>query len=241
VINTILFDLDGTLLKITQETFITNYFGKLKKVFERLEMNPDLSVKAVWAGTKAMVENDGTVLNHRRFWDTFTGFLNLDDEKRSVVERNCDAFYTNEFNTVKEVMEPTDIPSRLIPALAAKGYTVALATNPLFPACAVTTRLDWIGLTPHDFSYITHYANSKYCKPNLEYFREVLGKLNKQPGECIMVGNNVDEDMCAGRLGMETFLITDCLENESGTKIEAYKHGTQAELEAYLMSLPDLM
>ena len=237
MINTVLFDLDGTLLKVTQEAFVGTYFGKLKKVFERLGFDADLAIKGVWIGTKAMITNDGAMLNHGRFWESFTKFMNLSDEQRKIAEESCDAFYIGEFDSVKEIVEPTDVPARLIPALRDKGYTVVLATNPLFPECAVTTRLNWLGLTPSDFALITHYANSRFCKPNLDYFREVTEKLGKSARECIMVGNNTAEDMVAEALGIDTFLVTNYMENDSGVDVQKYKNGSLEDLEAYLMSL----
>jgi len=234
-----MFDLDGTLLKISQEAFLGAYLKELQKVFSRLGMDAGLSVKALWAGTKAMVLNDGSKLNSKRFWEVFADLTGLDDSRLKLVEDECERFYVNEFNAVKEVADPGSTSKRLVRALASKGYALVLATNPLFPACAVATRLEWIGLLPQDFSYITHYANSTFCKPNPGYFWEVLKQINKGPEHCIMVGNSTNEDMSAGALGIETFLVTDYLENESGADIAAFKHGSLAELETYMMSLPD--
>ena len=41
-----------------------------------------------------------------------------------------------------------------------------------------------------------------------------------------MIGNDVDEDMCASRLGFSTYLITDCLINRKDKNINVYNHGT---------------
>jgi FMN phosphatase YigB (HAD superfamily) len=233
-----MFDLDGTLLQISQELFLGTYLPELGKVFARLNLDVEACVKAVWAGTKAMALNDGSMLNADRFWTTFADHIGLPGEKLRDVEAACNAFYMNEFAVVKSVMTPNDISGRLVRALKAGGYTIVLATNPLFPACAVDTRLSWIGLAPDDFILITHYANSTYCKPNLGYYREIFGKINKEPRQCLMAGNNPSDDMSAGALGAETYLITDYLENESGMDIERFRRGTLAELESYLMSLP---
>jgi hypothetical protein len=46
--------------------------------------------------------------------------------------------------------------------------------------------------------------------------------------------------MCAGELGVETYLVTDYLENEPNMDIEGFRHGSLAELEAYLGALPNL-
>lgn len=72
-----------------------------------------------------------------------------------------------------------------------------LAINPIFPRSAVESRIGWAGLDVSDFEYITTYENSWYCKPNPEYYNEILSKLNLQSGECPIVGNDVTEDMVA--------------------------------------------
>ena len=237
MIDTLLFDLDGTLLQFSQNAFIGAYFAELKKALTKIGLDADLAVQAVWAGTKAMIQNDGSQLNTQRFWQGFAEFMGLAEERLREVEAACDSFYTNEFNIVKSIVAPTDIPKRLVRAMAAKGFVIVLATNPLFPLCAVESRLNWAGLLPQDFRHITHYANSTFCKPNPEYYREVFAAIGKAPQQCMMIGNNPVEDMCAGALGAETFLVTDCLENEAGVDISEFRQGTLAELEAYLNTM----
>ena len=58
-----------------------------------------------------------------------------------------------------------------------------------------------------------------------------------KPEECLMVGNDVSEDMVTEQLGMKTFLLTDCLINKAGVDISQYPHGGFAELDAYLKEL----
>ena len=93
------------------------------------------------------------------------------------------------------------------------GYELVLATNPIFPQVATYSRLRWAGFQPEDFSLITTYENSTSCKPNLAYYQEILQKIGRAPSECLMVGNDVTEDLCVRELGMEAFLLTDCLIN----------------------------
>jgi len=238
MINTILFDLDGTLLQFSQNEFIHAYFGELAKVFGKMGMDVKKSSEAVWAGTVSMALNDGSTLNKNRFWSCFSQTLSLSDDECSVVEAACDNFYVNEFNNVKSVLRPNDISKRLIKSMTEKGYVVALATNPLFPLCGVETRLSWAGLSASDFALVTHYGNSSYCKPNPKYFEEVITKLGRSPSECLMVGNNPVEDMVAHTLGIEAFLVTDCMENEAEADITSFPKGSLAELEDYLTGFP---
>ena len=99
------------------------------------------------------------------------------------------------------------------------------------PAAAETIR------ALHDFEFITTYDNSSFCKPNPDYYREILGKLGLNAGECLMVGNDVNEDMIAQTLGMQVFLLTDCLINKENRDISQYPYGSFPELMDYIRGL----
>lgn len=53
-----------------------------------------------------------------------------------------------------------------------------------------------------------------YCKPNPDYYRDLLEKVGFAPAECLMVGNDVGEDMIAEEAGMRVLLLTNCLTNK---------------------------
>ncbi|MBR3862194.1 MAG: HAD hydrolase-like protein, partial [Clostridia bacterium] len=84
----------------------------------------------------------------------------------------------------------------------------------------------------------TTYENCTYCKPSEGYYREVLAKIGCAPSECLMVGNDVTDDMVpASAVGMQVFLLTDYLINKNGADIGVYKNGGYDELLAYIASL----
>lgn len=226
-INTVLFDLDGTLLPFGQDEFIHSYFRRLAAKLIPLGFEKDSLIRAVWAGTEAMVNNDGTMTNEEVFWQVFEGLLNTKQEQLTQVFLE---FYNNEFDEVKEVI-PEEISHRgLIDNLKSRGYTLVLATNPIFPKEAVATRLSWVSLSPDDFSYITTFENSSCCKPNIEYYRNILSTINKQPEECVMIGNNTLEDMICEKLGITAGLVITNLENKNNYDIDQFIHGTLEEV-----------
>ena len=117
------------------------------------------------------------------------------------------------------------------------GLRTILATNPLFPVVATHSRVRWAGFQPENFEMITTYENSSYCKPNPDYYREILGKMNLKPEECLMVGNDAIEDAAAEKLGIRVFLLTDCLINKDQRDLSAYPRGSFPELMNYIRSL----
>lgn len=227
----VLMDLDGTLLPMEQKEFIENYFGFLARRFVPLGFEKEALFKAVWSGTQAMVENDGAVLNSECFWAEFVRLLGSEILE---YESEFEEFYKKDFDQVKRVLKKESAAGALVNYLNEHDYTTVLATNPLFPEEAVATRLSWIGLSMDDFDLVTTYNNSHYCKPNLDYYGEILEKIQKKPDQCMMVGNNVKEDMCAGQLGMDVYLVTEFLENEEAEDISCYQSGT---LEQFIKEL----
>ena len=61
-----------------------------------------------------------------------------------------------------------------------------------------------------------------------------MDTLGVTPAECVMVGNDVTEDMVPQQLGAQVFLLTDCLINKSGEDISRYPHGSFPELLAFI-------
>lgn len=236
--NTFIFDLDGTLLPMPdQEHFLNTYFKALSMKFMPLGFDPKELTKAVWIGTKAMIDNDGSMTNEQRFWDVFCSVMG---EESRQLEVKFDEFYRNEFEAAKAATSSHPLAFECIRLLKEKGYSVILATNPLFPQIATYTRLGWAGLNPADFDRITTYENSTFCKPNLEYYKEILELCKKKPSDCIMVGNDVKEDMCVSQLGMDTFLLKDCLICPEGVDISGFHQGGFEELLAFIQELPVL-
>ena len=231
MITTILFDLDGTLIPMKQDDFVKHYFEKLVRKMVPYGLEKDALIQAVWEGTNAMVKNNGQTKNVQVFWECFAKRLGEDVLKLEPVFAS---FYEKEFDGVKEVVQPTELSKEIIQSLRKKGYTLILATNPLFPPVAICTRLGWVGLTLEDFDYVTTYENSSYCKPNLDYYKEILDVNKKLPKECLMIGNNMVEDMCAAQLGMQTYLVTDFIEDGEGRDIAKYQHGGLIQLKDWL-------
>jgi hypothetical protein len=52
-----------------------------------------------------------------------------------------------------------------------------------------------------------------------------------------MIGNDVEDDLIAGNLGIRTFLVEDCLLNPKNLPIETDYRGSFADLAAYLGDL----
>ena len=221
-IKAVLFDLDGTLLPMNQELFTKDYFSRLAKKLAPLGYETEALIKSIWAGIKAMVTNDGSVTNEVAFWRIFTEIWG---EKAKADKTVFDEFYLNDFNEIKASCGFSSEAAEIVKSLKLKGIRTVLATNPIFPAVATEWRMAWAGLNPTDFELYTTYENIGLCKPNPAYYQEILGRLGLEAQDCLMVGNDVTEDMVAEKLGMKVFLLKDCIINKENKDISAYLQG----------------
>lgn len=229
--DTIMFDLDGTLLPMDMEEFTSGYFRFLTAKMAAFGYEPQFLIDSIWKGTYAMVKNDGTKTNEQVFWDCFASIYG---EKAAADSVHFNDFYDNEFNDAVKFCGFNELAGKIVRALKDAGYTIVLATNPLFPSFAQRHRIRWAGVDAENFTYISSYENSHYCKPNPLYYKELLQKLSLDPGKCLMVGNDAEEDCAAEDAGIDVFLLTDCLINGKDKDISGYPRGGFEDLMKYL-------
>ena len=225
-IKAVLFDLDGTLLPLDQDVFAKKYFNYLTETVAPHFADAKKIIKIMLAGMDAMVKNDGSKTNKEVFFETAEKLGGKDLCKEPLLFGYYDGLYLK----LKDDCRPTAASKKVVSLCKNAGLRTVLATNPVFPRIALDVRLSWIGLTDRDFEHITDYENSSFCKPDTGYYREILSTVGKEPQNCIMIGNNVCEDMAAAGLGIKCFLVTDFLENPDGSDIEGYTHRSVDEM-----------
>ena len=235
MLKAVLFDLDGTLLPMDQTVFMNDYFGRLYRRLAPLGYTPEVFLSAMKAGIAAMVKNNGSRTGEEAYWDAYVAVSGTDLDKEMPV---LEAFYETEFDKVADVCGYTPKAAKLVHSLKARGIRVILATNPLFPRIATEKRIRWAGLEPEDFEFFTTFEDIGFCKPNPAYYKEVLRRAELDAADCLMVGNDVAEDMMAGgAAGLRGFLLTDCLINTPAADIKQYPHGSFEELSTHIDSL----
>ena len=233
MLDTFLFDLDGTLLPIDMDKFLDIYFTELGAIFSDI-IHPKLLVKNILAATDAMINNTEFATNESVFFKEFSSLIDTDIK---LYTERFDSFYDNQYTKTKQATYELPLINKCVNILKSKNYNIAVATNPLFPQKAIYQRIAWAGLNIDAFSHITSYEYSHYCKPKLEYYREVLDCLGKKPEQCMMVGNDVQEDIIASKLGIKTFLITNNIINRDNEEICSTYIGTYEDFYAFVCNL----
>ena len=217
----IFFDLDGTLLPLDEKLFVDIYFTELSKVFSVYNIDSKKLVETIWTATHEIIKNDGKRTNEEAFWDKFNSNINID---LSNVKEVLKKFYANEFFTKLKKCSTENSLAKVAVELAKKnGRKVVLATNPVFPIDALV-RLKWTGLDIDDFDYVTHYSNSSFSKPNPKYYLDLCEKLDVEPKDCLMIGNDERQDIfAASSAGINCYLVTDYLYTYPECKVNCEK------------------
>ncbi|MBR2861185.1 MAG: HAD family hydrolase [Clostridia bacterium] len=232
-ITTVMFDLDGTLLPMNQDYFIETYFETVVNFVstERRYDKKELYF-AMWAGIKEIMNNNfGARPNDQVFWEQMANRLG----ERILSDKDCfEKYYATKYQELQRICGFNQHASRTVKMVRQAGANCVLATNPFFPQTAIDARLSWAGVELDDFIHVTTYDKSSFCKPDPDYYREILSVIGAKPEECIMVGNDASDDLAAEQAGIKTFILTDCLINTGKVDLTCVPCGSFIQLQQFL-------
>lgn len=203
-VRAVLFDLDGTLLDIDTEVFLSDYFRRLGRALAGFFVPDDFIPRLIRATEAMIADRDLSRPNRDVFMAHFFDGLDVD---REAVLSAFDRFYRSDFPGLSVHARPMPGNRDVVERVLGAGLLAVVATAPLFPRVAIEERLRWAGLDDLTFSLVTTYEDMHACKPHPEYYREILERLGVEPESCLMVGNDVEEDLAAAELGIRTFLV----------------------------------
>lgn len=237
MIKAILFDLDGTLLDIDMDDFLQHYLHKLSSHFAELTSPQEFTYNLL-ASTQAMICNmDPQKTNQDIFYEHFFNWM---PHPPDVVLPLISDFYQRLFPKLQKYVKQFPQTQMIIDTAKKAGFRLVLATNPVFPAIAIRHRMAWSGIAGNPFELITSFEVMHFCKPFREYYLEITEFLGVKPDECLMIGNDLDDDIAAAaNTGMKTFLVTDSIVHKSGQGVTPDYSGTTEEIAPFLVKLKE--
>lgn len=235
--NTILFDLDGTLLPMDNDVFLKTYVGSISKYFSDI-VDPMKFSKALLEASELTIRNGDQETNDIVYMKYFGELLGVNTDE--YYQKFYD-YYDHEFDICKQATKQSEEIIKAVSILKEKGYDIVIATNPLLPLKANLKRIQWAGLDPNDFLHITSFEGCTSCKPRKEFYIEILNEIGKTVEECIMVGNDTIDDLSVSQIGMETYLITDCIINHSNELFKPTNTGSYHDFLGFVRSLKTII
>ena len=238
--NTILFDLDGTLLPMDDQLFMMNYITQLLGLVRRSPFNMEISrfTQALEYATGACLNNDGAMTNFERF---FTAFQDKFGPYNGILDTLFMGYFASGLYIPEDIIYPNPYAKKCVELAKEKGYTVVLATNPFSPQVATYSRMCAAGLDTTDFLLVTTMENSHYCKPKQEYYEEILKTIGREPRECLMVGNDVSEDMWVRQMGMDVYLVDTHMLNRKNLPVDDLEKGSLENLYEKIKNMKDAL
>jgi FMN phosphatase YigB (HAD superfamily) len=232
---TILLDLDDTLISNDIDAFLKSYFTTLGEAFSPY-VQPPIMMAAMQKAVAAMLKKQFPGGTLEETFDRIF-YQEIGIEKKQMGQA-VQSYYQTVFPTLRSLTAPRPEAIELVHSAVQRGWSLVVATNPLFPAVAIYQRLEWAGLPVDQVSFklVTTYENSHFCKPNPSYFTEILARLCWPEGAVVMVGNSLDADIRpAESLGIPTYWLCENCKVEIGFQRHPLsRSGPLAGLSAWL-------
>jgi len=205
MLKAVLFDLDNTLIHYSERDFFEGYLTRLAPVFADI-IPADELLPLLISSTVGLLNNDGTVSNAQRFMDLFGADF---ESQRADIWNRFLKFYDEEYDQFRSLVSVPEGVREIVLRLKEDGLKLVIASNPIWPLQVQIKRLFWAGIGDLEFDLITHIENMSYCKPRVEYYRQVCSMIGEAPDDCLMVGNDPVNDMVVAMIGMKTYMVTD--------------------------------
>ena len=235
-IDTLLFDLDGTLVDQIQPGSSLQFTWLVVRRFAGLAP-PRAIVRAGRAAVAALQTHRSDRPNFEVMVETFAREAGCDARE---VSARLGALAETDFRAMGWRFRPVPGARAALERARALGFQLVLATNPTVPLPMTRHRLAWAGLADIDWALLTHPETMTRTKPDPAYYAELLARLGLGPERCLMIGNDPRKDLPAMDLGIRTFILDrprPRAEREALRRRPPDDFGTFADLEALLTQL----
>ncbi len=148
----ILFDMDGTLIDDSMDTFLPPYFDAITKKLAHL-VPPAKFIAQLQASTRAMVASNDPA---RTMADAFAAdFFPKIGVPRETLMPLFDDFYAREYPELRAFVQPIPHARDLVANAIQRKHPVVIATMPVFPRAAIQQRMEWGRIADFPYALVT--------------------------------------------------------------------------------------
>lgn len=203
MIQAILFDLEKTLTNIDSAEFIQNYLGLLAPRFAHL-LPPDKFSKQLLKSLE--VTQKEPKLGQTNLQTFFDDFCKATGQSTQTLKPIFEEFYASDFPTLRCLVQVNPLAVKVVEYAIQQGFLTGAISNLIMPLSAMQEQIRWMGLEPEHFKVIASLDTSHYCKPHIEFYREIADSLGVGPESCLLVSKD-PKDLVCQELGMKVFFI----------------------------------
>lgn len=205
-VKTLLVDLDGTLLGARDLPLAADFVVRAVRAASEIG-GKRKAIRALHAVRKALEGKPASEgekkTNARRAIEAFAQTLELGfDQAENVVVGGVRKI----FPKLSHHFFPIDGAKDFL-EWAQPHFPLILATNPVWPRDIIEMRLKWAGVDPGIFKRITVAKEMRASKPWVEYYQELLEQESLQAKDCLLVGNDMRNDLAAVQAGIRVFIV----------------------------------
>lgn len=206
MIKAILIDLDNTLLGNDDHVFALEYL-RLAETFFAARWGVEGFSQVILRYIRGVTHlRDDVRISNTEYAIRLIG--DAAGIEADEVRAGFEAFYREAYPVLQDCTQPVTGARALLDCLWDLGYSIVIATNPIYPAEAIRQRLAWAGL-PDDlntYTFVTHGDTMRFAKPNPAYYAEILARVKIEPDEAVMIGDSLDNDIVPAEIvGIHTY------------------------------------
>lgn len=203
MIQAILFNLEKTLTNIDTTEFMQNYIGILAPRFAHL-LPPDKFSKLLLRSIE-VTQNEPKPgqTNMQTFFDDF---CRASGQSMQTLKPIFEKFYASDFPTLRCLVQVNPLGVKVVESAIQQGFLTAVVSNLIMPLNAMQEQVRWAGLESEHIKVISALDNLHYCKPHIEFYREIADSLRVKPESCLLVSENPKDSICR-ELGMKMFYV----------------------------------
>lgn len=203
MIRGVLFDLDNTLVTIDVDAFVDAYTTAMARAL--LPADPERGLAVMTAATyRLFTAPSAPAKNRDRLLVALAAELAMPQED---LWRRIEAASGTIVPGLRRLASPIGGAPAVVREARSRGLRVVIATTPIYPRSVIVERMAWAGVTPGEVDIIACLEACGSTKPHGDYFRELAAAVGLGPEECLMVGDDADQDLPARSTGMAVHLV----------------------------------
>ncbi len=142
--------------------------------------------------------------NQEVFTDQFARSFGLDGAAFWKLFR---AYFDEEFSGLRAQMPDQPLLRAMLEKALYYGVETVVVGDAFLPQTAAEQRLRCLDLDPARIAMICGMENMHNARADVEFMQEIIGRLGRQPEECLLVCHSAEEEKAALSLGMQLFVL----------------------------------